>query len=80
MLYYVQTCELFLSGVTGSIGVDGKPAGKKTTTAPIIVDGRSSKCNNCRILPVNRKLYYIHEDFSPDIRILSPPHTSSVIT
>lgn len=50
---------MFLSGVTGSIRVDGEPAGKKTTTAPIIADGRSSKCNNCRILPANRKLYYI---------------------
>lgn len=41
--------------------IDGKPAGKKTTTAPIIADGRSSKCNNCsRILLANRKLYYTY--------------------
>lgn len=42
---------MFLSGVTGSIRVDGKPAGKKTTTAPIIADGRSSKCKTAEYCP-----------------------------
>lgn len=68
--------------------IDRKPAGKKTTTTPIYINiiltvGARNAITAAEYgLPANRKLYiiyYIHEDFSPDIRILSPPRDSSML-